>query len=52
MKNEITFRIDGYEATTTDENVVKLITYILEKLKEWRITANTYRILIEKLDKE
>jgi hypothetical protein len=52
MVDKLIFKIDGMEATFEDEKQIKAVNYLLEKNKEWKITANTYRKAIDLIFKE
>ena len=47
MIDKLSLKIDGLEAEFTDEKQIQVVNYLLEKNKEWKTTANTYRQAIE-----
>jgi hypothetical protein len=47
MVDKLTYKIDGLEADFTDPKQIAVVTYLDEKLNEFRMVANTYRQAIE-----
>jgi len=47
--DKLTYKIDGLEADFMDEDQIELVQHLDALLKDWKITANTYRKAIEML---
>lgn len=47
--DKLTYKIDGLEADFTEPKQIELLQHLDALLKDWKITANTYRKAIEML---
>ena len=52
MIDKLTYKIDGLKADFEKEDQISVVQYLDEKLREFRVTANTFRQAIDMLYEE